>query len=93
MDSRDLFLNHLDGALKQKLFQSIGEASWPNGLNREDWNKLFNDEAAWLDSLGMGYRMAFLDAIVAQAYSVAFDEYLPRDYRAFVCATRDFNPF
>lgn len=92
MSSRDLFLNQLDGALKQQLFQSIGEARWPSGLNRDDWSKFFKNDIAWLDTVGVGYRMAFLDAIIAQAYSVAFDEYLPRDYRAFICATREFNP-
>ncbi|MFT6467724.1 MAG: hypothetical protein ACJARQ_000877 [Oleispira sp.] len=92
MNSRDLFINHLDGRLKQVLFQSVGESSWPNGLNREDWNKLFTSEVAWLDPVGMEFRMAFLDAVIAQAYSIAFNEYLPRDYRAFICATREFNP-
>jgi len=33
-----------------------------------------------------------LDAVVAQAYSVVYNEYLPRDFRAFICATRGFNP-
>lgn len=92
MNSCDLFRNNLDGTLKQQLFQSVGEADWPNGLNREDWNVFFTNEIAWLDPHGMGFRMAFLDAIIAQAYSIAFDEYLPRDFRAFICATREFNP-
>ncbi|WP_420554263.1 STY4851/ECs_5259 family protein [Neptuniibacter marinus] len=92
MNSCDLFRNNLDGILKQQLFQSVGEADWPNGLNREDWNVFFTNEIAWLDPHGMGFRMAFLDAIIAQAYSIAFDEYLPRDFRAFICATREFNP-
>jgi hypothetical protein len=91
-NSSHLFSTFLDGSLKQELFQSVGEASWPNGLNRDDWSKFFKNEVAWLDPLRMGFRMAFLDAIVAQAYSIAFDEYLPRDYRAFICATREFNP-
>lgn len=91
MDSNNLFTGYLDGALKQELFQSVGDASWPSGLNREDWNSFFNKQVAWLSPLGMGYRKAFLDAVIAQAYSIAFDEYLPRDYRAFICATREFN--
>ena len=92
MDSRDLFVNHLDGTLKQKLFQTIGDSGWPYGLTRQDWQSFFNSEVAWLDQLGMGFRKPFLDAIIAQAYSIAFDRYLPRDYRAFICATREFNP-
>jgi hypothetical protein len=92
LNSLDLYTKYLNSSLKQQLFQSVGAADWPNSLNRDDWRKKFKNEVPWLDDAGDWDRRTFLDAIVAQAYSVVSNEYLPRDFRAFICAIREFNP-
>lgn len=86
------YLEFLDKAFKQDLYAVVGDSYWPSGLNRQDWDQLFETEIAWLDTSAQGNRKAFLDAIIAQAYSLASGEYLPREYRAFICSIREFCP-
>ena len=62
-------------------------------MARTEWTEIFQAKLRWLNDggAGAGFRRPFIDAVIAQGYSVAADHYLSRDARAYVCAIREFD--
>ena len=81
----------INDTLKQKLYQQMSDEQWPQGPCRDDWKAVFEIDLPWLEDDHQGYRRPLLDAIMAQAYSVASGQYLSAKHRAFVSAMREFN--
>lgn len=84
---------NLSQDLLRDLFSSHGNDNWPQGMAREEWSKIFQTELPWLNDggAGAGFRRPFIDAVIAQGYSIAAGHYLNRDARAYVCAIREFD--
>ena len=86
-----LFDTFLSGEAKD-MFSKEANSKWPAGLDRGDWQNVFNVSLPWLDDGNQMYRRPFLDSVIAQSYSVVSGCYLDREKRAFVCAMHAFNP-
>ena len=75
--------------VSQNIFTRSETETWPNGIDREDWNKIRNNPL-WLDP-GQGYRKPFLDAPVFAAFAVCSGVYLRPKHRAFIASIRQFD--
>jgi len=75
--------------VSQNIFTRPETETWPNGIDREDWNKIRNNPL-WLDP-GQGYRKPFLDAPVFAAFAVCSGVYLRLKHRAFISSIRQFD--
>lgn len=75
--------------VSQNIFTRPETETWPNGIDREDWNKIRNNPL-WLDP-GQGYRSPFLDAPVFAAFAVCSGVYLRLKHRAFISSIRQFD--
>lgn len=74
------------------VLQVAGESHFPEGITRQEWEKLFGQESLWLDDKGARYRRPFLDAASALSYCLANGIYLEKEYRVFISSMRQFQP-